>query len=99
MKTVEQLLKERNAHMMLVRTSGESFQGQILRPEMDLNAFGQALRLRLNLEGPMLRIVLDDKDSRQRLTDSKVSVTDSVVKFSLAIDTLELIIELDAAHA
>jgi hypothetical protein len=95
--TVDLLLKERHAHLWLVHTHGESFHGQILRTEMELIAFGQTLHLSLDLDGGMLCIILDDKDSGKRLTESKVSMTDSVVKFSLAIDHLELIIELDAA--
>lgn len=70
MTDVKQLLKERNAYLTLVRVDGGSFHCQILRPEMDLNAFGQAFHLSVRLNGPMLRIVLDNKDAKQRLTES-----------------------------
>jgi hypothetical protein len=92
---LEQLLKVRNARLLLVQKNGKSFHGQVLRPEMDFIAFGQNLYLSLELKGTMLCIIIDDNVTRKRLAESKINLTDSVEKFSLTVDDLELVIELD----
>jgi hypothetical protein len=94
---VGQFLKSRRAHVTLSDTNGQSFNGRLLRPQMEIAALEHEFHITVKRMGTRLCITVYDKASGKTLIDTAVNVTDSVQKLSVTIDTLELTFELDAA--
>ncbi len=94
---IEQFLNARHALLWLSDTNSQSFNGQALRSETEINAFGFSMHLSIKRTVDGLNITLADNGPGKRVIDLPVRVTVAPQKICLNFDNLELNIELAAA--
>jgi hypothetical protein len=95
----DQLLRSRNARLIVLDGDGQSFHVVRLTPRCDVVAAGKPIRLRIKLvTNQMVRVILEDRAAKATLVDVTAPIDSGADVMHLNYGDIHLRIEVDAAR-